>query len=245
MIPQPAAEAGPALSEASRLSGVILEPKRAFSDIAARPRFWVPLLLSVIVALTYTHLAGNRVGWERVIRDAMEKSPRTRNIPAEQREAIIAQQAKITGIAAYPMAAIAPVAVVMIAAGLYLMIFKSFLGADVTFKQLAAVFSYAGIPNILSSLLAIVVMHMKPPEDFDIQNPLMFNLGAFLPEGTSSALVSLASSMDLFSFWVLALLMVGIRAAAPKLSTGAVAAGVLAPWILWLALKTAWASMFS
>jgi hypothetical protein len=233
------------LSEGGRFASVILEPKKAFADIVARPRFWVPLLLSILVAVTYTYFASQRIGWERVIRDAMDKSPRTQNIPAEQRERIIQQQAKITGIAAYPLAGIAPVAIVMIASAFYLMIFKSFLGADVIFRQIVAIFAYCSIPGILSSLLAILVMHLKPPDDFDIQNPLAFNLGAWLPEGTSTALVSLASSIDLFSFWALALLIVGMRVAAPKLSTGAVVAGVLAPWALWVVLKTAWTAIFS
>ena len=34
------------MSELSRLSGVFFEPAKAFEDVAARPSFWVPLILT-------------------------------------------------------------------------------------------------------------------------------------------------------------------------------------------------------
>jgi hypothetical protein len=143
------------------------------------------------------------------------------------------------------MAAVGAIGMVLAASAVYLFIFRNFLGAELRFRQVVAIFSYSGIPNLINTLLAILIMHLKPPEEFDIQNPTMFNAGAYLPEGTSATLVSLASSLDLFVFWALALLIVGMRAAAPRLSTGAVAAAVLAPWVLWVIAKTGWTGLFS
>ena len=41
------------LGEGSRLTGVFFEPAKTFEDVAARPNFWAPLILVIVVALGY------------------------------------------------------------------------------------------------------------------------------------------------------------------------------------------------
>jgi hypothetical protein len=49
------------------------------------------------------------------------------------------------------------------------------------------------------------VLFLVPPDNYDIQNPVAFNIGAYLdPQSTPKAIYSLASSMDLFTFWRIA-----------------------------------------
>src|ERR1035441_6477776 len=55
------------LGEASRLTGVFFEPAKTFADVAERPRFWVPLILAILVGITYTVAISQRVGFDRVI----------------------------------------------------------------------------------------------------------------------------------------------------------------------------------
>jgi hypothetical protein len=233
------------LSESARLTGVVIEPKRAFADIAARPRFWVPLALILAIAVGFTFAMSRRVGWENVMRTAIEKSPRVQNLSVEQREQIIQQQTRFMNIAGYPIAVVAPLCMILAASGIYLLIFRTFMGTDLTFKQMLAIYCYSGIPGIISSLLALLVMYLKPPEDFDVTNPLAFNLGAFLPEGTAPFLVSLGTSIDLFMLWALALMAVGVYMATRRtLSPTAAAAGVFGPWLLWVLGKSLWAAKF-
>ena len=65
---------------------------------------------------------------------------------------------------------------------------------------------YGFLPTLVSSLLALLVMYLKPPEDFNIQNPLAFNAGAFMSNDNPLWLKSLAGSFDLFSFWIMSLM---------------------------------------
>jgi hypothetical protein len=232
------------MSEAGRLSGVIFEPGKAFSDIAARPRYLVPLALLILVAIAFTASVSARVGWDQAMRSAIEQAPQTRNIPAEKREEIIQQQGRVMSVAAYPLAVVAPVVMIVIASAIYLFVFRTFLSAPVTYRQMVAIYCYASIPGIISSLLAILVMYMKPPEDFDLQNPLAFNLAAFLPESAPRWLAAAGASLDAFMIWSLLLIVVGVRAAAPGLSTGTAFAGVFGPWLVWILLKSGWAAMF-
>jgi Yip1 domain len=103
MTPQPSAEnAAPPLGEVGRITGVFIDPKKAFTDIAARPRNWfVPLILLILAALAFTYTYTTRVGWEGYIRKTMENSSRAQNVPADQLETQIQTGAKIAPIFGY------------------------------------------------------------------------------------------------------------------------------------------------
>jgi hypothetical protein len=94
-------------------------------------------------------------------------------------------------------------------------------------------------------ILTIVVMFLKNPDEFNIQNPLAFNPAAFLdPLQTSKFVYSLASSLDLFSFWAIGLIAIGLKAAAGKrLSFGGALFAVLLPWALFVFVKAAFAGI--
>src|SRR5450759_4777493 len=87
----------------------------------------------------------------------------------------------------------------LIWAAVLLGIVKGMMSAQVRLKQVFAIICYASLPGVIMMLLAIAVMFMKPPEDFNMQNPLVFNPGAFMdPTTTSKFIHSLASALDLF-----------------------------------------------
>ena len=70
MTPELLPEAEPqtqGLGEGSRLIGVFFEPAKTFEDVAARPNFWVPLILIMVLSMGYMVLFGQHVGWERMI----------------------------------------------------------------------------------------------------------------------------------------------------------------------------------
>ena len=75
--------------------------QKAFADIAAKPRWYVPLILLILAAVGFTYAYTTRVGWEHYIRQTMENNPRIQNLPAEQREQQIQTGAKIAPIFGY------------------------------------------------------------------------------------------------------------------------------------------------
>jgi hypothetical protein len=247
MTPQPIAEnAGPRMSEVSRITGVYFDPKKTFADIAARPNHWyVPLVLLIIAAIAFIYAYSSRVGWERYIRQTIETSSRAQSLTAEQREQQIQTGAKIAPVFGYAGSAIGiPVAALVIAGALLLMC--KMMGASLNYKQLLAISSYGMLPGLISSILAIVVVFLKNPEDFNLQNPLAFNLGAFLapPPNTGKALYGLATSLDLFSFWTILLMATGISVAARKFSFSKALTAVIVPWVIYLLVKAGWAAFF-
>jgi len=142
-----------------------------------------------------------------------------------------------------------PIVIIVIAlatAGVLLMVCKM-MGASVGFKQMFGIASYAMLPGLISSILTVIVIFIKNPDDFNLQNPLAFNLGAFLepPPNSSKALYSMATSIDLFSFWTILLLAVGISVAARKFSFSKALMAVVVPWVVLVLVKVGWAAMFS
>ena len=223
------------MGELSRITGVFFEPAKTFEDVAKRPSFLVPMLLVMVASLVYTTLYSQHVGWERMIRHQVETSPRAAQQTPEQREQGIRMGAKIAPIFGYAISLVGiPLGYVICAAVLLVML--KIMSANVTFKQVFAVISYSAIPGLIFIALAIVVMFLKNPDDFDIKNPLVFNPGALMDPATSSKfLYSLASSLDLFSAWRIILVAIGLKAAAGKsLSFTAALIAVLIPWGIWV-----------
>jgi hypothetical protein len=235
------------MGEGSRLIGVFFEPGKTFKDVAERPGFWAPLILVIVVSLGYMVLFGQHVGWERMIRHQTEMSPQAMQLPADQREARIAAGAKFAPIVTYAAILIFVPLVTLIWAAVLLAIVKGMMSAPVRLKQVFAIICYASLPGVIMALLTMAVMFMKPPDDFNLQNPLVFNPAAFMDQATTSKFVySLASAFDLFTLWKLVLIAIGLKAAAGKqVSMGGAMTAALLPWAIWTLCAASLAGVFN
>jgi hypothetical protein len=206
------------------------------------------MLLTVLFGLIFCAVVGQRIGWDNITQQAMEKKMAT--MSQEQRDAV-AKNAdltkKITVVGAYTVAVIGPPIGYLIAALVLLGIVAGILSAPVKFKQVFAVLSYAGLVGVLQAALMVVVVFLKKnPADFDIQHPLAFNAGALMdPNGPHKFLFALASALDVFTLWRVLLVAVGLKAAAgKKLSFGGALFAVLLPWAVLVLIGATFAGMF-
>ena len=241
-----ASAAGPSgMSEAGRIAGVFWEPKPVFADLATHPRWWVPMILVVVLGLVYVAAFSQVVGWRTFMENEIANNSRLQQITAEQREAIVEQQSKIAGVMGYAGAVVGGVVTLLLVAGVLLFGFKLAAGAvDLTFRQALAIVCYAWLPFVLYQGLALIALFNMNPADFDLRNPLPFNIGWFLdPSSTSAGLVSAASSVDLFSFWVIALMALGFSVAVKKVSFGKAFSVVFGAWVVWVLLKAGGAAL--
>lgn len=235
------------MGEISRLTGVFFEPAKTFEDVAARPRFWVPLILGMIVGIVYLSLYSQHVGWERMIRRGIETSTRAAQLSAEQKEAQIQMSAKFAPVIGYVAVIVGAPLFTLIWAAILMGIVKGLMSVPVRLKQVFAAICYGSLPGVVMALLAIGVMFMKPPDDFNMQNPLVFNPGAFMDPTTSSKfLYSIASALDLFSLWKMVLIAIGLKAAGGKaLSMGGAMTAVFLPWAIFTLCAAGLAGIFS
>lgn len=222
---------------------IFFEPKAAFRDILAAPRIWFPITLLSVAGIVFVYLFAQHVGWERFMRKTFEANERAMAMPADQREQAIALQVKISSVAGYVMPPIAIVVVGAISGAVFMFIFNNLMGGAVKFKQAWAIVAWSGIPTLLSTAAAIAVLFLKSPDDFDLNNPLGLNVGFYLPSTTAKWLASIANSLDVFSFWGMALIAAGFSVATRKSWTSCFLA-VLAPWLVYVLLKAGWAAMF-
>ncbi len=220
------------MTEPARLFGVFYEPGKVFADLAEKPRWIVPVILGILFALSFTYAVSARIGWEQTIRQTLANSPRTADLPADQREQAIARGAKFAGVAGWVGSVAGPPLFILIVAGVLTGLFNALLGADLRFIQAFSITAYAFLIRGLYTLMMILVLYLKPPEDFDIRvSP--FSPAAYLDRhDTPKWLMSLAGSLDLFAIWTLIVLAIGFAVAARKMSFAKSLTAIGIPWLL-------------
>jgi len=236
------------MGEFSRITGVFFEPKKTFEDIARRPTWIVPMVLTIIFALLFCVAVGQRIGWDNVAQQQFDQKA-AKMTPDQRQQALqgLELSKKITPIIAYVGSIIGPPIIYLICAGVLLGIVAGLMSAGIRFKQVFAIMCYSGMPGILAAILMVVVVFLKTnPADYDIRHPLAFNAGAFMDPDTSSKFVySLATAIDVFSIWKILLIAVGLKAAAGKrLSFGGALFAVVAPWVVLVVIGAALAGVF-
>jgi hypothetical protein len=233
------------MSGLARIIGVFFEPGKTFEDIGKRPTWFLPLLIIVISTITFTTVLGQHIGWDHIVRQQVENSSRAAQLTAEQREAQISVGARMAPIFGFATVIMIPLGYVIVSGILLAM--TAMMSGGLKFKQVFAVMCHSGLPGVIFAMLGMVVMFMKKPEDFNVNNPLMFNAGAFMdPQTTSKFLYSLGTSIDLFSFWMIFLIATGLKGAAgKKLSFGGAMTAVVVPWAIYVLCKSALAGVFS
>lgn len=150
---------------------------------------------------------------------------------AEQRQNAIAMGGKIGSIVGYCIPFLVPVGW-LIASAVLMAIVAGILSTPVKFKQVFSIVAWANLPGVIMGILMCVVILIKNPDDYNVKNPLAFNLGAFLDPMTSSKfLYAIAKSIDLFTIWIILLTAIGLKAAGGrKLSFGGALFAVILPW---------------
>jgi hypothetical protein len=174
----------------------------------------------------------------------MANNAQIQQLPPDQRAQALERGMKISTIIGYCIPILIPVAYLVMALVLWAIV-SGILSAPVRFGQVFAIVTYAQMPGLLMSILTVVVLQLKGAADFNVQNPLMFNPGAFMDQQSSPKFIySLAGSLDLFTIWILLLVATGLKAAGGKrISFGGALFAVMLPWAVIVLGKAALAGL--
>ena len=220
----------------SRIAGVFFEPGKVFADIAERPSFaWVPpMVIAVLIGLCFSYAVSTHIGWDQIVRKTIANNPRTADLPADQREQAIERGAKFAGGIAWVGAVVGPAFFTLIIAGILTGLFNALLGSELKFTTMFSITAHAFLIRGLYSILLILIMYLKPVEEFDIQlSP--FSIGGYLNrQETPKWLFSLAGSIDLFTIWTIVVLAIGFSVASKKLSFSKSLTAIGIPWLVWV-----------
>lgn len=242
------AEAPPAQSFLDRLTNVFMSPSEAFLDIARRPDFLAPLIVIVLSALAIAEAIIWKIGMERIIRNTLEQSGRAEQMSPEQLEQAVERGAALAGTMAHIGGLLGPAFYVLLVAGLGLLILNLVFGETIKFKAALSVACYAHLPASLGGgLMAISLIFMGDPDEFNPQSPVPASIGFFLdPKTVSKPLYTFLISVDIFTIWFLLLLGVGLsEVCRRKVKPLSISLSYFVLWAFWIFGKMGLAAVIS
>jgi hypothetical protein len=237
--PAPGAEATP-LSQPARVINTFFAPSKTFTDLRRSASWWLPFLITAIVGVMFVYVVDQKVGFRKVVENQIRIQPkqaeRMDRLPADQREKVMEQQTAFWRVFSYVSPLIGLLSYLIIAAVLF-GTFKFVASADIRFKTMYALVVFAWLPAIFVYLLAIVSLLAGVSSDgFLVQNPAATNLGFIVDPTSSPALYGLLSSIDIFTFWTLALQAIGVTCIS-KVKRGTAFAVVFGWFGFWVLIK--------
>jgi len=216
-------------SALGRLVGVFLSPAKTFASIAARPTWILPVAIGAGLSLPLSELILSKTDWRATVTEQVAKGGRT--LTEAQIDQAVEQARRLSWVWDI-LAVSAPVVVTFVLAAVFWAACHAF-GWEVRFKQSLGVTAHAFLPGVLYSLGLAAVLWNRPtvnPQKIGDLTPT--NLGYFAADA-DRVTHGLLTSIDLFSFWSMALLVLGLSAAA-KTSRGRMAALVVSLWALYV-----------
>src|ERR1019366_5315107 len=197
----------PPLSQAERVVDTFIAPSKTFTDIRRSASWWVPWILLAIASVAMVMVVDKKLGMEKVVENQMALSPKQAEkldqLSPDQRASQIQTIVKVNRAISYAYPVLLLI-IVAIMAGVLLGTFNFGFGQHLTFNQCMAISLYASLPGIIKALIAILAISVGGGEGFTFQNPVASNLGA-LVDPSSHFLYSIATSLDVFTIWVIAL----------------------------------------
>lgn len=227
------------MSATARVFAVFTEPSKTFADIARRPGFWAPLIILIIISFASGEALVRHIGAEQIVRRSIELSGRASTMTPEQMQQAMTQGGKFVGVIT-PVASLIAVPIgLLIFAAIGLLLLKVVFGSTATFKTAFSVAAHANLPMFIASILTLLIIFFADPASINPQNLVPTNIGFYLSrQSVGGALYSLATSMDVFSFWVMGLLGIGFSAASGgKVRARSMFLGFLILWVIYVLLR--------
>lgn len=226
----------PPMNAFQRLFGIFFSPIKTFEDINRKPSFILPLAIIIIFSVVVTMIVMPKLDMERAIEMQMEKAGK--EISDEQMDTTLDMAGKVGKIVGYIGAAVGPIIVTLIIAGLYFGIIRLWRAGS-TFSGVYSVTVHSFLISILKSILASIVLLRLDDKSLlpgDAKYLLPSNLAAFLSrEEGVSPLYAVASQIDFFTIWIIILTILGLSVVS-KLRVKQSAAIVLILWLIWIAI---------
>lgn len=246
----PAADPGsePTMSTGETLTAIFFEPGRVFESLRDRPRFLVAGIIATVALMVFTVTFFQRVGFERVMTEAIEASPQTEQMTQEQKDQAIRMQTNPVVKAIYYASPILVIALLIAAGAAIYMLGTMLLAKKISYKQALAVWTYSSMPPIvLTMFLNVILLFLKSPDDYDIVHAskrglVQANLGLFVDPTASPVLATVLGSIDLFAFYGLFLAALGLRKMV-KMSSSTAWTIVLVIWVIGVVFRASFAGI--
>jgi len=227
------------LSQVERVVDTLIAPTKTFTDILRSTSWWLPFLISTVVAFAMAFSIGQKVGWSAVVENEIQANPRTAqqlaNATPESAAAVRKEMLSIDEVELYGFSVVSLIGLLLLALILWPTI-KFAFGGKATFGQVFSVLNYALLPAAIKGVIIVAALWIgSSVENFRLGNMLGTNPGYYIE--SAGTLKTLLTSFDVFTLWTLVLLSIGLAIVAKtKRSTGFIV--VFGWWLLMLVVTT-------
>ena len=244
--PTPAAEPQASISPFGRIIGALFSPKSTFEDIARKPSWILPVVLTTVLSILAMAALNQRMNWHEYISQKMEMNPRASQLSADQKERQVELSAKIAASVLYAVGIFGPIVIAVFVGAIMMGAYNLLGGAGASFAQSMAIAAHAGLVGLVSAPIFLLVLFLRPAGTIDPDNPVATNVAAFLPEDSAKWLLALGKSLDIFTIWMLILTAIGFASVNPRKLKGAKSFRIaFAVWGAYVLLRTMGVFIFS
>jgi hypothetical protein len=248
------------MSPFARVGNIFFSPGEVFQDVRRSPRdWWLPMLLTILIASVSWYTIQARYGWtpEQLAKEAIEaqlkKQGKNRKDLTEQERGGFEMGEKIATVQLRFVPVMILIGVLIsgfVIAGFFRLA-TMIVGAQTTLFRLLSVVAYSQfVPGFVKSILNIVLSFLRSAEDVNptdfMQNQGLISTGpaALVSAQEQPVLHALLGAFDVFSIWVLVLMIIGLVAVSKKLKYGTAGALVIGPYIVIVLISMVFAAMF-
>jgi hypothetical protein len=232
LIPPPSA-AGPEPSGFQRIIGVLFSPDATMASIARKPDWVLPLVVLLVMSLVAGVVIAQHVDFGAAAREAMEQN---KNATPEQIDKGVKMAAGIGKVVTYLSPVLSAIGLLIIA-GVLLLAFRLF-GGEGDFNQAFSVTCYSSMPGVIKSILMMIIIVAKggmiPGQQ--LATLVRSNLGFLVDYKANPMAFALLSSIDVFSIWFVALMIIGFAYLA-RVSRVKSAVIIISLWLVVLCFK--------
>lgn len=184
-----------------RFTGILLNPKQTFEEIAQHPNWgWALLIITLInLACTLLTIPKLKIFLMETMQQQAQQNPAL-NTPE------MAHFAETSGLIGAIIGAMLVPAITCLIFALLLKIFNAFSGEKMPFRRFYAVSVYAYIPVLFTLLIQTVVIILSAHPDFAGAPSSLY---AFFPSGATGFAANFAKQVEPFFLWSLYLLALG------------------------------------
>lgn len=219
-----------------------------FAGIPERPRWHIPFVSTLILSCLASALIVNSIGMENLVRKQLRAQPQLVERLGEEKIEEIARQADSPArhASAYIGGVLGAGVTILIVAAIFTALL-ALTGAGAGFRNVLSVtaYSYFAYYAVLLGLSALTLVIIGDKESIDPNNMLQSHFATFLDRATTNkALFSIATSLDIFSFGLLFMLVLGISKVSKQVTFERSASIVIGVWAVYVAAKAGISLLF-
>jgi hypothetical protein len=202
------------MTNLSLLQALVFEPRKAFTELDARPRFWWAMLVLAIASglLTAWYTAVVDLAWVTDLQ--LRASALTQNMTEAEIERLATETAKRRGMQVVlgSISTAVVIVIVMLLSGLYYSLAGKITGVERSFRHWMALTAWSSMPTLLglipSALVLLTASSAQIPQG--ALQPLSLN-ELFIGRAVDEPGYTLFSSITLFQFLALYLAALGLK----------------------------------